>query len=70
MRCGTADKVFSTIDFGIEVGENELDSAWAKLREIQPTGPLVNSEFYPGWISVWQKKFQRRDAERGVNVLK
>lgn len=48
MRCGTADDVFATTDFGIEVGENEMDSVWEKLREIQPTGPLVNSEFYPG----------------------
>ena len=22
-------------------------------------GPLVNSEFYPGWLSHWQEPFQR-----------
>ncbi|XP_037024449.1 beta-galactosidase-1-like protein [Bradysia coprophila] len=70
MKCGTADDVFATIDFGIEVGENEMESVWAKLREIQPTGPLVNSEFYPGWLTHWHDKNQRRDGERGANVLK
>lgn len=70
MRCGTADDVFATTDFGIEVGENEMDSVWEKLREIQPTGPLVNSEFYPGWLTHWHDKNQRRDGERGANVIK
>lgn len=70
MRCGTADGVFATTDFGIEVGENEMDSVWAKLREIQPTGPLVNSEFYPGWLTHWHDKNQRRDGERGANVIR
>ncbi|KAJ6646250.1 Beta-galactosidase [Pseudolycoriella hygida] len=70
MRCGTADDVFATTDFGIEVGENEMDSVWDKLREIQPKGPLVNSEFYPGWLTHWHDKNQRRDGERGANVIK
>ncbi len=48
MSCGMADGVFSTTDFGIEVGETRLASVWAQLRATQPTGPLVNSEFYPG----------------------
>lgn len=70
MSCGTADGVYSTTDFGIEVGETQLDSIWQRLRAIQPSGPLVNSEFYPGWLTNWQEDNQRRDADRAVNVLK
>lgn len=70
MRCGTVEGVFATTDFGIEVGENEMERVWETLRGVQPTGPLVNSEFYPGWLTHWQDKNQRRDAERAVNVIK
>lgn len=70
MRCGIADGVFSTTDFGIEAGEMQLAIVWERLRAIQPTGPLVNSEFYPGWLTNWQEDNQRRDADRAVTVLK
>lgn len=70
MRCGVADGVFSTTDFGIEVGETQRATVWQRLRAIQPTGPLVNSEFYPGWLTNWQEDNQRRDADRGAAVLK
>ena len=29
----------------------------------QPSGPRVDSEFYPGWINNWGMPFQHRDAE-------
>lgn len=67
MKCGTADNVFATIDLGVD---SDMESVLSKLREIQPTGPLVNSEFYTGWLTHWHEKNQRQDAERGVNVLK
>lgn len=70
MSCGTAEGVYSTVDFGIEVGETQMDSVWQSFRAIQSTGPLVNSEFYPGWLTNWQEDNQRRDADRAVNVLK
>jgi len=25
------------------------------MRQVTPYGPLVNSEFYPGWLSHWQE---------------
>lgn len=32
-----------------------VDSFWKQLRVYMPTGPLVNSEFYPGWLTHWQE---------------
>lgn len=28
------------------------------MRLFAPRGPLVNSEFYPGWLSHWEEKMQ------------
>ena len=36
--------------------------AFAVLRKYQPNGPLVNSEFYPGWLDHWGGKHQTRAA--------
>lgn len=36
---------------------------WDKLRKFQPDGPLVNSEYYPGWLTHWQEKMQRVDTK-------
>lgn len=32
-----------------------FESHWQLLRKYQPNGPLVNSEFYPGWFTHWQE---------------
>jgi len=32
------------------------------LRKFQPNGPLVNSEFYPGWLDHWGSGHQERNA--------
>lgn len=47
-----------------------IDGPWNKLRKIQPNGPLVNSEYYPGWLTHWQEKFQRVPTKQIVDALK
>lgn len=69
MKCGKIENVLATTDFGIDK-ENEMDSIWEMLRQVQPNGPLVNSEFYPGWLTHWQETNQRRDAEDVSRVLR
>lgn len=32
------------------------------MRKYQPNGPLVNSEFYPGWLDHWAEGHQKREA--------
>lgn len=63
LSCGKIDGVFTTIDFGPSSDE-EIDNNWKTLRQYQPKGPLVNSEFYPGWLTHWkEKKMQEGKAE-------
>lgn len=68
MKCGYIDGVFATTDFGIDRA-HEMDHIWKMLREVQPNGPLVNSEFYPGWLTHWQEQNQRRDARLVADTL-
>lgn len=44
-------KSFSS-KFVVCVGGN-VTKDFADLRKVQPHGPLVNSEFYPGWLTMW-----------------
>ncbi|XP_060666031.1 beta-galactosidase [Drosophila nasuta] len=69
MSCGKIDNVFATTDFGID-RIFEIENIWKMLRELQPTGPLVNSEFYPGWLTHWQETNQRRDGQEVADALK
>ncbi|CAG0887731.1 unnamed protein product [Darwinula stevensoni] len=51
LRCGFIPKVFPTIDFGS--GQDIGAAFFNGLRPFLPKGPLVNSEYYPGWIDYW-----------------
>ena len=50
---GVVPGVYSTIDFGCGT---DSDEAWKTQRLFEPTGPLVNSEYYPGWLDHWELK--------------
>ncbi|KAM7540915.1 hypothetical protein Aperf_G00000020155 [Anoplocephala perfoliata] len=64
LRCGSSDRrLFSTVDFGIDAAMKP-DEAFKPLIEFQPHGPLVNSEYYTGWIDHWGEKKHRVDAEK------
>ncbi|XP_055523433.1 beta-galactosidase-like isoform X1 [Wyeomyia smithii] len=52
--CGGVDGALSTLDFGSGTTE-EINGYWNDLRKNQPKGPLVNSEYYPGWLTHWQE---------------
>lgn len=47
-----------------------IDKFWKRLRDFQPNGPLVNSEFYPGWLSHWQEPLARVASQPIVDSLK
>lgn len=49
LRCGKIPDVLATLDFGA-ADNKSIDSYWATLRKFDPSGPLVNAEFYPGWL--------------------
>ncbi|XP_021705359.1 beta-galactosidase isoform X2 [Aedes aegypti] len=58
-QCGGIDGVLSTLDFGPGTAL-EIDGYWKDLRKLQPKGPLVNAEYYPGWLTHWQEQQMAR----------
>ncbi|XP_071499664.1 beta-galactosidase-like [Diadema antillarum] len=55
LQCGTLQDMYATIDFG--AGTN-ASSAFKEMRKFEPKGPLVNSEYYTGWLDHWEGKHQ------------
>lgn len=60
LGCGHIEGVLATMDFG---ATNQISNYWARLRQIQPKGPLVNAEFYPGWLTHWSEPMARVRTE-------
>ncbi|XP_072526060.1 beta-galactosidase [Salminus brasiliensis] len=50
LKCGSIQGVYATVDFG--PGGN-VTAAFEAQRHAEPRGPLVNSEFYTGWLDHW-----------------
>ncbi|MEK4508359.1 beta-galactosidase [Paenibacillus anaericanus] len=55
LQGGMIDGVFATVNFGSRAKES-----FAKLREYQPTGPLMCMEFWNGWFDHWMKPHHTR----------
>jgi len=45
---GKRDDLFNVVNFG-----SDPQNGFKKLREVQPKGPLMCGEFYPGWFDTW-----------------
>ncbi|OXB60584.1 hypothetical protein ASZ78_015763, partial [Callipepla squamata] len=50
LRCGALQGLYATVDFA--PGGN-VTAAFLAQRSSEPAGPLVNSEFYTGWLDHW-----------------
>ncbi|XP_076583482.1 beta-galactosidase [Chaetodon auriga] len=50
LKCGALQNLYATVDFG--PGGN-VSAAFEAQRHAEPRGPLVNSEFYTGWLDHW-----------------
>ncbi|CAB1431723.1 unnamed protein product [Pleuronectes platessa] len=50
LKCGTIQDLYATVDFG--PGAN-VTAAFEVQRSAEPHGPLVNSEYYSGWLDHW-----------------
>ena len=48
LRNGFRSDLFQVVNFG-----RDPDKAFAALRALQPAGPLMCGEFYPGWFDTW-----------------
>ncbi|XP_042192242.1 beta-galactosidase-1-like protein [Callorhinchus milii] len=50
LNCGTLQGIYATVDFGTN---DNVSSSFQIQRQYEPRGPLVNSEFYTGWLDYW-----------------
>lgn len=67
VKCGINKYAQATIDFG---ATNTTSALFDKqLRPLEPTGPAINSEFYPGWLNWWGNDFQARTTAPIVSTL-
>lgn len=66
-HCGAIEDVYSTVDFGVEAN---VTAHFELQRQYSPHGPLVNSEFYPGWLDFWGLPHQKRDTLTVVSKFK
>mgnify|MGYP003729722889 CR=1 FL=1 len=48
---------------------SEILTAFSNMRQYSPHGPLVNSEFYPGWLSHWNEPFPILDTESILETM-
>lgn len=55
LKCGKIPGVYATVDFG---AGSDVVQAFASQRKVEPRGPLVNSEYYTGWLTHWAEKEQ------------
>ncbi|XP_050426969.1 beta-galactosidase-like [Adelges cooleyi] len=65
-KCGAIPEVYATVDFG----SNCTGVCFQYMRKTQPRGPLVNSEFYPGWLSHWGERSPRVPSNSIVKTMK
>ncbi|ELU13067.1 hypothetical protein CAPTEDRAFT_174701 [Capitella teleta] len=67
LKCGAINGTLATVDFG--AGGN-VTAALDVMRQWNKGGPLVNSEFYTGWLDYWQGSHSRVDTDTAVKSLK
>lgn len=62
LKCGKIPDVLAGMDFG--AGDDKtIDTYWNYLRAVEPKGPLINAEYYPGWLTHWEEDMQRVPTE-------
>ncbi|HLP77520.1 MAG TPA: beta-galactosidase [Candidatus Paceibacterota bacterium] len=65
MKNGLLTNLFQAGNFGSDVEKN-----FEKVRQIQKTGPLICSEFYPGWFDTWGQPHHLGKPENYLPNLK
>ena len=56
LQCGKIPEVYATVDFGTR---DNVNKSFELQRLIESEGPLINSEFYPGWLDHWGVPHQK-----------
>ncbi|XP_034549722.1 beta-galactosidase-1-like protein [Notolabrus celidotus] len=66
MICGTLQGLYATVDFGTDT---DISEAFKRQRRFEAQGPLVNSEFYTGWLDHWGDQHAEVNAQKVSRVL-
>ncbi|XP_052864913.1 beta-galactosidase-like [Anopheles cruzii] len=67
LSCGSIPGILPTLDFGATDDPNVF---WKQLRKFMPKGPLVNAEYYPGWLTHWMEPMSRVDSGPVIHTLR
>jgi beta-galactosidase len=59
LKDGYREDLFPVVNFSTDPA-----TAFTRLREVLPTGPLMCGEFYPGWFDTWGSPHHRGNTER------
>ena len=59
LNCGTIPSLYATVDFGVTSNPMQYFDA---QRQFEPHGPLINSEYYTGWLDFWGQPHQTVDS--------
>lgn len=57
--------IFAAVNFG-----SNPEAGFKALRKVQPQGPLMNAEYYPGWFDSWGRKHHTGTVKRVIDDLK
>lgn len=60
LKCGNVNGAISTVDFG---PSPNMTVCFDRQRDQDVFAPLVNSEFYTGWLDHWSEKHQETDSK-------
>uniref|UniRef100_A0A8C9DUR2 Beta-galactosidase n=1 Tax=Prolemur simus TaxID=1328070 RepID=A0A8C9DUR2_PROSS len=66
LQRGGLQGLYATVDFG--TGAN-ITAAFLTQRKSEPKGPLINSEFYTGWLDHWGEPHSTVKAEDVASTL-
>ncbi|XP_078085304.1 beta-galactosidase-like [Mustelus asterias] len=66
LKCGTLQGIYATIDFGTT---DDVNASFRLQRQFEPKGPLVNSEFYVGWLDYWGVEHSIVPIENATRML-
>jgi len=64
LRKGYRDDLFAVVNFG-----KNPQAGFRALRAVQPTGPLMCGEFYPGWFDWWGEPHHTGDTKQYLTDL-
>lgn len=66
LKCGTLQDLYATVDFGTT---GNITRAFLIQRNFEPKGPLINSEFYTGWLDHWGQPHSKVNTKKLVASL-